>query len=377
MRGRRALLVLLVVALAILAFEVLWFSGPAREWRLARLDLAGLERHVAEQPYDTRGLAAYARRLSASGREGEAAGILHRAVVMEPGSRPLLVAMGESMLRLGRLDRAEEYLGEATRRGEKGAAARAALATVYQQQERFAEAGVLWRQVVAERPGDAQAWHALGLCEAKMVRPEEWRDAMARAARLAPLKGEYHRALGEALAYREEWDAAELSFYRALGLDPGDARARYQHAAIRGRKARTRREVDAVLADFRRAAAELPGDPEPWVACGRFLADQRRFDEAAHAFAAALRLDPGHEPAHFQLATALRRAGRALEADRALLRFRRVSDASRAVRYLSARLQLSPDDPELKRRLTRARDEMRKIVSTPRRPERTQRKTND
>jgi tetratricopeptide (TPR) repeat protein len=361
MRRQRAVWALIGVAFAVLAVEVAWLSAPAREWRLSRMELAALERHVAEQPYDTRGLAAYARRLSAAGREEEAAAALHRAVVMEPRSRPLLVAMGRSMLRLERWQRAEEYLGEAIRLGERGAEARAALATVHQAQERFADAALLWRQVVAERPADAAAWHALGLCEARMLRPEEWREAMTRAARLAPENGEYHRALGEALAYQEEWEAAERSFSRALALRPDDARARYQRAAIHGRQARTAAEVAAVLAEFDRAASALPHDPEPRVARGRFLADQGRWDEAARAFAEALRIDPAHEPAHYHRATSLRRAGRDADADRALSRFRRVSDAQRAVRYLSARLQLAPDDPDLQRRLARARTALKAL----------------
>lgn len=352
---------LIGLALAILAFEAVWFSGPGREWRLARLDLAALARHVAAQPYDTRGLHAYARALSAAGREEEAAAALHRAVVMDPGSPSLLLAMGEAMRRLRRWERAEQYLGEAIRRGERSPDAKAALAAVYQEQGRFPDAAVLWREVTTARPKDAAAWHALGLCEAQMLRPKEWEDAMSRAARLAPENGEHHRALGEALAYQEAWPAAEAAFFRALSLRPDDARARYQWAAIRSRQADTPDAVAAVLADFRRAADALPADPEPRLAMGRFLAEQGRWTEAARAFADALRLDPTHESAHYHHATALRRAGRHADAEAALSRFRHVSDAQRAVRYLEGRLELAPNDSDLKRRLSRAHERLRAL----------------
>lgn len=358
----RAVLFLAATALLALAGEVAWFSAPVQEWRLGRLELSALERHVAASPYDTRTLYHYALRLREAGRDTEAADVLHRAVIMEPHSHRLLVAMGETMLRLGRLERAEEYLGQAVHLGETSPRARAALATVHQRQERWAQAAAAWRAVVRQRPDDAAAWHALGECEARLLRPEEWREAMERAARLEPRNAAYQRDLGEALAYQEAWEEAERVLGEALRLDPSDARARYRLADARGRRATSPQEEARVVAEFRRAAAALPDDPELPLLFGRFLAARGRWAEAAQQFEIALRLDPTREQAHYQRALAYRRLGRAADADRALALFKRLSDARRTVAYLGSRVELASDDPDLRRRLSHARDTLARIV---------------
>jgi tetratricopeptide (TPR) repeat protein len=347
-----------VLALAVLALagEIAWYSAPVQEWRLARLDTAALEQRTATEPYNTRVLYYYALRLQAGGRWKEAADVLHRAVVMEPGSPRLLAAMGTALLRLRREARAEEYLREAVRRGDRTPETTAALARIDWARGHFQEAAREWRVVLRARPRDAAAWYGLGLCEAQMMRPEEWREAMASAARLQPGVPEYQRGLGEAFAYQEAWVPAERAFRAALRLQPNDAAGRYQLATVLGRQATTPAQVAAAEAEFRRAAAALPRDPELRLAFGRFYAARGRWSDAVREFEALVHLDPQHEQGRYHLATAYRHLGRAADAARALAAFQRISDAKRTARYLTARLTLDPNNADLRRRLARVQE---------------------
>ena len=104
-----------------------------------------------------------------------------------------------------------------------------------------------------ESPEDAHAWRLLGVLRLKQSRPAESREALSRAAHLAPEEAGIHLDLGRAFLAEKDLEAAEVSFREALRLRPDWSAAQFN--------------------------------------LGVLLRARRRFLEGAQAFARAARLD--------------------------------------------------------------------------------------
>ena len=78
-----------------------------------------------------------------------------------------------------------------------------------------------------ESPEDAQAWRLLGVLRLKQARPRESREALSKAAHLAPEEAGIHLDLGRAFLAENDMDAAEKSFREALRLRPDWSAAQF------------------------------------------------------------------------------------------------------------------------------------------------------
>lgn len=129
------------------------------------------------------------------------------------------------------------------------------------------EAAAVLRQVVGERPNDAEGYRLLGMVEGAAQNPLGAVRALRKAAELAPQRPEIWQMLGEAeiVAAGGKVDGnAEAAFQRLQQLQPGNPSARYflaQAKADAGRKAEAVADLKALLAamapdDQRRGAVE-------------------------------------------------------------------------------------------------------------------------
>lgn len=91
---------------------------------------------------------------------------------------------------------------------------------------------------------------------------------------------------------------------------PADARARYLEAAV----AERRGDIDRAEANLRWVTRLDADSPWPWLALGRFLERQRRWDEAIGVYQRAITRDEALADAHLALGTCLVRRGRAVDA---------------------------------------------------------------
>lgn len=103
---------------------------------------------------------------------------------------------------------------------------------------------------VEKNPNNAEAQYRAGEMYRRLGRPEQAKEALARAVRLAPDHPEYHTGLGEALLDHGEGEAAAGEFSAAAKLDPGNPFPLYRAAVAcrtAGDLARAREMLDRSL----------------------------------------------------------------------------------------------------------------------------------
>jgi tetratricopeptide (TPR) repeat protein len=125
------------------------------------------------------------------------------------------VVVGIDYLRLGLPDRAIPPLQHALEFDPSNREAHRALATCYQDQDKYREAADQYRQVAELEPDKAGAWFKLGHDYLNLsVR------LAYRGARLYRHSAWGHRFLGDMLAQRDRWNDAALEYRQGLDLEP-------------------------------------------------------------------------------------------------------------------------------------------------------------
>jgi tetratricopeptide (TPR) repeat protein len=175
--------------------------------------------------------------------------------------------------------------------------------------------------------------------------------AAQQLAMSAPNSAEAHKLNAEALEAQGKWDAAEKEykgvlqqnshlpgvhfllgrlllskpdpgptaaedakkeFQQELEIDPNNAGAEY----VLGELARQESQWADAIKHFSRAAELDAGFGDAFLGWGSALLSAKRFAEAIPPLEAAVRLEPQNPGAHYNLATALTRAGRRQDAEK-------------------------------------------------------------
>jgi tetratricopeptide (TPR) repeat protein len=105
---------------------------------------------------------------------------------------------------------------------------------------------------------------------------------------------------------------AKKEFQAELKIDPSNAGAEY----VLGEMARQDSQWDDAIRHFSRATELDAGFGDAFLGLGSALLSARRFSDAVPPLQTAVKLEPRNPGAHYNLATALTRAGRKEEADR-------------------------------------------------------------
>jgi len=173
----------------------------------------------------------------------------------------------------------------------------------------FSAAELLYRRVLAQLPHDPQLHSNLGILLAQTNRAADAIGHFRRAVELAPNWPVAHNNLGNFLTGSGDLDGAVASYRSAVALD-----ANYLQAWLNLGQLLFRRSAFGESAGaFDRAAALDPNNANCWTALGTALlesGDARCVD----ALQNASRLAPGNADALYNLANALRFAGRVDEA---------------------------------------------------------------
>ena len=90
----------------------------------------------------------------------------------------------------------------------------------HHQAGRLAEAGPLYRQVLALDPAHAGSLHLLGVLSSQTGHPEIAVEMIGRAIALKGDDAVFHNNLGSAFKDTSRLDEAEASYRRAVALDP-------------------------------------------------------------------------------------------------------------------------------------------------------------
>jgi len=215
-----------------------------------------------------------------------------RALELDPGAKTTLCDLGQVYLRLGRAQEAVEALERLLAIDPRFQPAFAPLARAYVGLDRYQaaadcfaqvttqtpdlwidygstlavldrheEAIILFRRLIAAKPGDAHAWHNLGTSLSAVGRIDEALAAFARALEIVPDLGTAECAAGNALLQHGRLDEARMHFEKAVAIDPD-------------------------VPDFHRALVELkrftPDDPEI-AELHRLEAQQEKYKPRARA----------------------------------------------------------------------------------------------
>ncbi len=109
-----------------------------------------------------------------------------------------------------------------------------------------------------------------------------------------------------------EGEDAKKEFQAELKIDPSNAGAEY----VLGEMARQDSQWDEAIHHFSRATELDAGFGDAFLGLGSALLSAKRFSDAIPPLQTAVKLEPRNPGAHYNLATALTRAGRKEEADK-------------------------------------------------------------
>ena len=169
-----------------------------------------------------------------------------------------------------------------------------------------AQAEALYRQILADNPDHADAWHLLGLAAHQAGRHAEAADCIGRAVAINSVTAAYHNHLGAVHAALKQYNQAETCFRRAVELADQDAQAHYNLAALLNLTGRT----EQAIAGYRRAVELHPQFSEAQFNLGNLLRDAGNLAEAEACYLAAVTVRPNYVKALVNLGATQTMLGR-------------------------------------------------------------------
>lgn len=167
------------------------------------------------------------------------------------------------------------------------------------------DAILIYRQVIDQDPGNADAWYLLSTAAYQKGDPALARELMENALKLRGDVADYHNNLGLILRAEGNDGAAEQAFSKAVALDPNHANALLNITSLLRRTGNPEAAVDF----GERAAAAAPHDIEALTNYGNALKDTGRLEEAISVFRRILESAPNDARTHWNMALALLLSG--------------------------------------------------------------------
>lgn len=303
------------------------------------------------RPTDAQAQRALARRLLERGEKAAAVAAFGRVVALQPGDLAARRELARLLLEMGRRDEALIHFYEVAKRDPGDALAQQQMGEFYLARGALSWAADALEQAVATQPQNAQAWMLLGRVHLERHQATQAVQALTKACQLAPSRPDYRVALGRAYLEAGQWEQAETTLQREAR---GEAAAEAAYwlgvlytKSFPGRKSREREATHWLS----RSCQQSPHTPEPFLALGKLMLQQRKPRLAVPLLEHAADRMPGRPDPLFHLARAYRESGRAAQARACLQRFERLSQFQRERHNLELRLVQTPNDPALIRRL--------------------------
>ncbi len=180
----------------------------------------------------------------------------------------------------------------------------------HHQAGRLAEAGVIYREILAADPRNAEALRLLGVIARQESRIDQAIELIQRSIEIDPKRAEAHHNFGDALRSQGKPDEAIAEYSKAIDLRPDWAEA---HGAL-GTALREQGNLDAAIEEFKKVVRLNPGLPAGYLSLGKAFHIQGKRAKALAAYATAIRLKPDWPDAHDSLGNALWDEGRLDEA---------------------------------------------------------------
>jgi tetratricopeptide (TPR) repeat protein len=234
----------------------------------------------------------------------------------------------------------------------------------------YGQAERVCRQIIAARPGNADAHNILGVSLAALGRAEEALAELKRAIKINPQAPSYHANLGEILRQSGTLDEAFEALQTAVKLDANNAQALnnlgiieyekrnfkqavdYYRRALAlnpnmaealnnlGNASRMTGDIEAALNAYQEALTQRAVYPEVYNNLGTLLQQDRRFEEAEHALRKAIQQNPHYIEAHNNLAQLLSSQKNEVEALRILAEALKFAPENVQILLITAQIQL-------------------------------------
>lgn len=235
------------------------------------------------------------------GNLGKASAAFERALEIQPGARPTILALGEVWRRQGQYKKAVKLFGDRLRSNPEDMELRTWYLQSLRQSgaldEALAETRLLLVQGGEHGAQTVLAYNSLGLIYHQMGKFELAEKALRKAVDLDPKSAYVWTNLGLVAYARGRDQEAFLDFQKATSLDPKYMQARMNKAAI---------YMDC--GDYRHARVELekavdidPGDVDARVALGVAARGDGKTEEARQSYEKALEIQPENPAALYDL----------------------------------------------------------------------------
>ena len=168
------------------------------------------------------------------------------------------------------------------------------------QQDRVAEADLVYREILKVQPENAAALHFGGMAAHQLGRREEGVASIRRSLALVPDSADWHNNLAIVLQESGDLDGAIAMYQTAIALNAAHVNA-YSNLGVLLRA--TGRPVEAE-ASYRKALELDPAHIDAWTNLGILLNGLKRSKEAIDCFCRAVTLRPRHPEARRLLALA-------------------------------------------------------------------------
>lgn len=234
----------------------------------------------------------------------------------------------------------------------------------------FAQAARVCQQILAARPGNADAQNIFGVSLAALGKTNEAVAALRRAIKINPQAPSFHANLGEILRQSGKTAEAEKVLEEAVKLEPNNPQAlnnlgivyyeqrKFRQAIEHYRKAielrpnmaealnnlgnalRVTGDVDGAHQAYQEALTHRAVYPEVYNNLGTLLQQDRKFEEAEHALRKAVQQNPRYVEAHNNLAQLLASQKKELDALRILGDTLKFAPKNVQTLLLTAKIQL-------------------------------------
>jgi tetratricopeptide (TPR) repeat protein len=258
------------------------------------------------------------------GRPAEAKPQLEAALKLSPDSSKARFQLASVLRALGLKDEATQELNVFQQEKQEGMKQTSAVVKASQANQDLQsgdpqKAVALYRDSIAEDPGNARTYYNLALALDRIPDYGGEREALEKALSLDAKLAPPHNQLGLVDLQANRGDDAEKQFKEAIALDPQYAEAQNNLGVLYGQLGKSA-EAEQL---FLQATENNPQYGQAFANLGLILASESRYADAGRALASAVQLDPKNTGALSAYGMVLVRLNRASEA---LTLFRKVTE---------------------------------------------------
>ena len=346
-------LLILLGALA-LTFTLCYFSPPATQFRLRRMDAASLIRVASSSPPNLEALVELARRAESKGFMDEAARNYLAAAKADRGKARYWNRATEIAIQRGERESAVQSAKAGVLAEPSSSKAHRLYGDILSRDNAWGKAYEEYRKSVELDSKNTLGLEGLAKSAFETHRWSESAEAASKAEELEPanfspalIRGKAETALGD-LALGED------SLRRASRLAPDNAEALTALGELLARLPATKSNQTEVEKSFSKATdllANKPESREPLYHWGQWLLEKNQPADAAEKFQAALAVKPDDSQSMYALSRALQLSGKPNEASELRKKFERNHALSLLISQLQNRIGREPENAALFARL--------------------------